>query len=240
MSDVLEQVRSRHRGKLAQRVADGLVEQIGSGRWKPGERLPPEHDLAALLGVSRSSIREGIKRVQAQGLLRVEHGRGVFVLEATPSLLLPDQALALIFGRPDKAQEVHEARLVLELGLTELAAQRASSEDVAALEEAVARARALLAGDDPAAHEPELFELGFEFHLRLARAAHSPLLASLYELLLQPLHRTVQRPHEARGDAREDLGFHVAVIRAIERRDAAAATAVMRAHVERTAALGSA
>ena len=228
--------RARTRRSLVREVADELVEQIAARRWLPGDRLPPLQALAEALGVSRASVREAIRRLQAQGLVRIEHGRGVFVREAEPVLLLPERILEVIVRSPEKAKEVQEARLVLELGLTELAVRRATARDVDLLRETLEASRALVTG----AREPDrgvLFELGLEFHLRLARAAHSGLLESLYGLLAEPLRQTVRQAHGVKGEPREDLRFHLAVVEAIERRDVARALDAMRTHVERTTAI---
>jgi GntR family transcriptional repressor for pyruvate dehydrogenase complex len=235
MSDVLQVNR---RVNLDLRVAEALVEQLRAGRWAPGDRLPPEHELAAMLGVSRPSVREGLRRLQAHGLVRVEHGRGAFVLEPQAVQLLPTPVLSLILASPARAAEVHEARLPLELGLTELAAQRATEDDLARLRSLLEQARALIESSEPSANEQQLFKLGFDFHLALAAAAHSPLLSSLYELLVEPLYRTVERPHATAGNPREDLDFHQAIVDAVERGDVPAALQAARDHILCTARLG--
>ena len=196
MSDVSLQEwppRGRRRTSLAREVADDLVEQIAAGRWRPGDQLPPEPTLAEGLGVSRSSVREAISHLQAQGLVRVVHGRGTYVLEASPSLLVPDGIVDLIARSPERVQEVHEARLVLELGIVELAAARADAQDVAELRDVVAQSRRLLE-QGLTGHETEAFELGLAFHVRLAQAARSPLLAGLYSVLVEPAAAHVAVP----------------------------------------------
>jgi DNA-binding FadR family transcriptional regulator len=239
MSDVSVQEwppRGRRRSNLVREVADSLVEQIAAGRWRPGDQLPPEPLLATQLGVSRSSIREAIRRLQTQGLVQVLHGRGTYVLEARPSLLLPDGIIDLIARSPEHVREVHEARLVLELGIVELAAARAEEADLAELREIVSEARRLhehsLEG-----HETEAFELGLRFHLRLAEVARSPLLAGLYAVLVEPLRRTSQYRQRSRPNPHEEVDFHEAIVDAIAQRDTPAAVALMRKHVEHTAAL---
>jgi GntR family transcriptional repressor for pyruvate dehydrogenase complex len=239
MSDVSRDgapLRAVGRPSLAREVADSLVEQMAAGRWRPGDQLPPEPVLAQQLGVSRSSVREAVHRLQAQGLVRVVHGRGTYVLEARPSLLVPDGIVDLIARSPDHVDEVHEARLVLELGIVELAAQRADECDLAELRDLVSEGRRLLQ-HGLSTHETEAFELGLRFHLRLAEAARSPLLAGLYEVLVEPLRRTSQYRQRSRPNPHEELDFHEAIVEAIERRDTSAAVAAMREHVQHTAAL---
>lgn len=224
------------RRSLVRQVADDLVDQIALGRWRAGDRLPPEQALADSLGVSRTSIREAIRHLRAQGLVRVEAGRGTFVLEANPSLLLPERVVELIARSPERVLEVQETRLYLELGITELAVQRADVGDIGALREVIEQAQAIVDRDGKG-NEAQLFELGLEFHLRLARAARNKLLSSLYALLAEPLRRTVSHAHRSRARPENDIAFHLAVVEAIQRRDVAGALQVMRAHVEQTTAM---
>jgi GntR family transcriptional repressor for pyruvate dehydrogenase complex len=85
--------------------------------------------------------------------------------------------------------------------------------------------------------ETEAFELGLRFHLRLAEAARSPLLSGLYTVLVEPLRRTSQYRQRTRPNPREEIDFHEAIVEAIERHDGPSAVALMRRHVEATAAL---
>jgi DNA-binding FadR family transcriptional regulator len=182
-------------------------------------------------------VRESLRQLQALGAVHVAQGRGAFVREPRAEQILPQHALELIFASPERAQAVHEARLALELGLTELAVQRATPEDIAALREIAGRAEAVIESSEPRRRERDLLALGLEFHLRLAETARSPVLAQLYALISDPMVRTVARPHERHRDPREDLRYHLAVADALERRDATGAVAAMRAHVEQTTAI---
>lgn len=219
------------------KVAAGVLDGITRGEWPVGGRLPAEAELAERYGVSRPVIREAIRHLQAVGLLTVVHGRGTFVLEPNTRQLLPEQALTRLLASWQSARDVHDARRALELGLTELAVARANEGDVNELRAIAGRARAIVESGEAALRCPELLELGFEFHVRLAGAAHSPLLARLYELILEPLHRSVEIPHGRHGDPGADVGFHDTVVDAIERRDAPAALAAMRVHLDHTALL---
>ena len=214
-----------------------MLDELRLGRWKPGERLPGENELAAAYNVSRPVVREALRRLEAGGIVQVAQGRGTFVLEPEARQVLPEQALTLLFASPERAQSVHEARLALELGLTELAAARATEDDLRSLRELTDRAAQAIEHPTGTKRERELVELGLAFHLRVAEAARSPVLAQLYALITDPLVRSVERPHARHGNPKEDLAFHIAVTDALARHDAAAAVTAMRTHVERTTAI---
>jgi GntR family transcriptional repressor for pyruvate dehydrogenase complex len=130
---------------------------------------------------------------------------------------------------------VHEARHVLELGLTELAVERATQEDIDALNATLEKAQKLVERDDPPGKE--LLDVGVEFHLAVAATAHSPLLASLYGLILEPLVSIVKEPHKRRGNPHDDLAYHRAVVEAIERKDVTTAVKAMSEHIVKTTAI---
>jgi GntR family transcriptional repressor for pyruvate dehydrogenase complex len=68
-----------HGGSLSDRIERQIIDLVGTEALTPGDRLPSERDLAALLGVSRPSVREAVKSLEAQGWVHVRHGQGVFV-----------------------------------------------------------------------------------------------------------------------------------------------------------------
>lgn len=111
-----------------------LREGIASGTWAPGERLPSERDLADLMGVSRPVVREAIKRLVGQGLVEVRPRRGLFVVAASADDL-GDAFERLIGADFDRVNELLELRRVLESRSAYLAAQYATAEDIAILEE---------------------------------------------------------------------------------------------------------
>src|SRR3954447_5423723 len=123
----------------AEEVVTLLRNLIQRGELSAGDRLPPERDLAKLLGVSRPTLRAGIRSLTAVGILQSRQGAGTFVAKAEESPTLDTNALMLLSALHGfTSDEMFEARLALEMSIAALAAERASSEDMAQLAEEIA------------------------------------------------------------------------------------------------------
>lgn len=115
-----------------------LREMIRRGELNSGDRLPPERDLAKLLGVSRPTLRAGIRSLAAVGVLQSKQGAGTFVVEPDESPILDGGALQMMAALNEFAPaEMFEARLELEMGIAALAAERATGEQMAAMSEEI-------------------------------------------------------------------------------------------------------
>ena len=194
---------------------------------KAGDRLPPERELAKQLAVGRSSLREAIHGLQVMGFVEVRHGIGTFFASEPAKWLLPP---ARFYDTPPHQlfSELIEARLLVEVRLAALAAERATAEDIARLREA--------ADERASARHGEYVERGLGFHLAIAAAAHHNVLASmlravshLYFDVLDSLDAADQE-REAAFRARQQ-GGHDEVLRLIEARDPERAAEAMRAHL---------
>jgi GntR family transcriptional repressor for pyruvate dehydrogenase complex len=217
------------------RISTDIVEQVKAlirrGRLAPGDQLPPERDLTRQLGVSRVSVRDALRMLEAHGLVEVRVGArgGAFVTAPAPRLVGEGIADMLMLA-PVSAAEVTEARMVFELAMLELACERADADDVAALEEICDRADEALAAR---AYDPAL---SAEFHTRLAQCAHNDAIALFAEAFEGPLRMSLQQaqhvdPKMGRVGALE----HRALVEALRARDANAARAIMGKHLARTA-----
>ncbi|WP_127502980.1 FadR/GntR family transcriptional regulator [Actinoplanes solisilvae] len=153
---------------LAEQVADQLRRRIADGEFPIGALLPTEHELSRELGVSRNSVREGLRSLVHAGLLGARAGYGTFVV-ATSDLA---PALARRLAR-DRADDVAEVRLVLEREAARLAALRATPPQVQALRDALAARRTATDGREYAAAD-------IAFHQLLLEASGNRLLAELH------------------------------------------------------------
>jgi GntR family transcriptional repressor for pyruvate dehydrogenase complex len=194
---------------------------------KAGDRLPSERELARQLSVGRSSLREAMHGLQVMGLVEVRHGVGAFFAREPAQWLLPP---ARFYDAPPHRLfcELIEARLLVEVRLAALAAERATAEDIARLREASA--------ERASAQRGEYVERGLGFHLAIAGAARHSVLASmlqavahLYFDVLDSLAPSLQ-DREAAFRARQQ-GGHDEVLRRIEARDPQGAAEAMRAHL---------
>lgn len=172
--------------KVADSVAEQLELMITRGDYAPGDKLPPERALAEEFGVGRSSMREAIRVVEANGLLRTDHGIGVFVVSSTRR---PAGLSELLLTDEFTVQELFEVRLSLERDAAGFAAQRITPDEVAELEGIIA-----------AAAEPGLSDAGFvaldaTLHRTIARITKNTLLLRMFEtiepLFVEYSHRVI-------------------------------------------------
>jgi DNA-binding FadR family transcriptional regulator len=203
-----------------------VKDMVLDGRLRPGDRLPAERALSEALGVSRPTVREAIRSLQAMNIVESRPGSGTFVSSlSVEELLRPLQfALALSdFG----LEHLFEVRLMLEPGAAALAAERAREEDLVRLRDCVQRGAAKDLTLD------ELVSLDAELHECIARAAHNPLLerllSSISALAQESRGYTVRVP----GVARPTAGEHERIAAAICAGEPERARAAMTAHIGR-------
>jgi GntR family transcriptional repressor for pyruvate dehydrogenase complex len=167
----------RGRGVTADAIAK-IREQIATGAWGPGAKLPREADLAAELGLSRSSLREAVRALSLVRVLEVRQGDGTYVSSLEPDLLLGDPTrFAAPLLRGDTILELFEVRRLLEPAAAALAALRLDDEGRAALKRELDRMHE--AGDSV----EDLVEADAAFHDVIARAPGNSVLRSLIQSL---------------------------------------------------------
>jgi GntR family transcriptional repressor for pyruvate dehydrogenase complex len=214
------------RGATSGEVTAQLREMLHSGELRPGDRLPPERDLARSFGVSRPTLRAAIRSLAAVGVLRARQGAGTFVVSAEGPPALDSSALALMAALHGfTTAEMFEARRSLEMAVAGLAAERASADQMAALAEE-------LAGMYASLDEPEQFLVhDMRFHQTIAAASGNRILAALMNMvatvLLDVRGKTVRRAK----DLKESAAMHRHIYRAIRDRNAEAARLAMREHL---------
>ncbi|MDA0182337.1 FadR family transcriptional regulator [Solirubrobacter phytolaccae] len=198
---------------------------------RPGDRIGTEQELAAEFGVSRPTLREGLRLLASSHLIRVGRGRagGIFVartagegmsrnVSESISMMLATESVSL--------GELLDARMFLEVPLAGLAALNATDETAAELQAAI---------DDATGHEsgtPSFSDADTRFHQTLARAADNQLLTAFTDWILEVLQPRLIEEIGAITDADEILRQHRDIQRAVRRKQPAAAEKAMRAHIE--------
>lgn len=214
-------------------VVQGVSRLILDGRLSPGERLPVEHELAAMLGVSRGSLREGIRALAVLGIVETRQGAGSYVTSLAPDLVVEPLGLILELQSLGHALPMHQVRRMLETQAAGLAAARAAAEPALLdpAHEALERAGSALAGTDSAATE-RLIEADVDFHRAIATMAGNPVLGALIEALAG---RTVRhRIYRARADVSADARSHrehEAILAAVRAGDGERARTHMASHL---------
>jgi DNA-binding FadR family transcriptional regulator len=212
------------RNGLADQVIERVRALVAKGNYRVGDRLPPEAELGALFGVGRSTIREAMRVLASRGMVDVRHGEGTFVTAQALRESLEDR-----LGRAALA-DIYEARLFLELPLAELAAQRRSARDIAAMRASLKkRAQAIRSGD-----VARYTEADFAFHLAVARAAKSSALREVYASfvqIVQPLMAAAVTPEYLRN---ENDPLHAALCEAIANGNVTETRRLVRSHLKKS------
>jgi GntR family transcriptional repressor for pyruvate dehydrogenase complex len=210
--------------QLTMQVVDHVRQLVASGELKPGDRLPPERELARKLKISRSSLRAGIGFLSAMGVLKSRHGAGTFVATGPPAL---DSSSLTVLGALHGflPWQMFEARLVIESSVAGLAAERATGEHIAELAEEVAEMYASM--DDP----QEYLIHDIRFHRTIARAAGNPILGALMETITASLYDARRMTVDNSSDLKESAEFHREIFRAIRSRNPQAARHAMEQHL---------
>lgn len=232
-------VRDRRPARTAQNVTAGVVQQLEDlvfGEFEPGAELPSESDLAAQLGVSRLTVREATKALQARGLVDIRQGRRPVVAHPNAGPI-GDFFTAAVRRDPRRLMDLLDVRRALEMHIASLAATHAGRAAVSAMEMALAAMRA--AGESSATDAHVFHEADIHFHESLAVGAGNQMLSFLIEALEEPLRASRMRSltgHIARGGTVDDvIEQHARILERIKARDAKGAAAAMSAHLEQTA-----
>ncbi len=205
-------------------VVEHVWREIEAGRLGPGQRLPPERELAEAMSVSRPSLRSGLRTLQAMGIVTSRRGAGTFIVEGPPKLGKgPLQFLAALHGFT--LDQMYEARRMLEVGVAGLAAERARGDELAAMADEITGMFATL-------DEPQAFlrhDLGF--HRAVAAGSGNPIMAAIIGTLTEIIWETGRLSMEGFG-LRESAEAHRRVYEAIRAHSPERARREMNQHLE--------
>ncbi len=203
----------------------GLIER---GEVRSGDRLPPERDLAQQLGVSRPSVRSGLKSLAAMGVVQIRQGAGTFITGGPPVLASePLRFLAALHGF-SRAQ-MFEARLVLEVAVAGLAAERATPDKLMVISDETTGMFASL-------DLPEVFlDHDIRFHQAVAAAADNPILGTVVEMVSKMFYDLRYHTIRTAKDLRVAAEEHRSIYQAVKARDAERARTAMGQHLRRAA-----
>jgi len=209
------------RTRLYEQVAEQISEWIDENGLREGDRLPPERELAARLGVSRATLSQALVALEVVGVVAVRHGDGTVLTDKAGSAKITDA----IRAHANRLPEIIEARDALETKLAALAAVRRTDEDLE-------RIRAAL---DEMERDVEAGGRGVEgderFHGAVTAAAHSPLLAQMMDTISELIRETRIESLSQPGRPRDSLAGHRRIADAIQAGDLAVAAAAMHDHV---------
>ncbi|MBV8256237.1 MAG: FadR family transcriptional regulator [Actinobacteria bacterium] len=212
-------------GRATDQAIAKIKELIIAGEFSAGSRLPREQDLAARLGLSRSSLREAVRALSLVGVLDVRVGDGTYVTSLDADLLLTGIGFVSDLMEADTLLEMHEIRRILEPAATRLATHRLTDEDFEQLHACVRRM-------ESAESVTEFLEADAAFHGVILDACGNGALASLIQnLSSSTLRARLWQTVMAHDAVEATLANHRAIVRALEARDEDMAAAADMMHL---------
>jgi GntR family transcriptional repressor for pyruvate dehydrogenase complex len=213
------------RDALPDQIASRLIGLISERRLNPGDRLPPERELAVTMGVSRSSLREALRALSMLGVTEMRHGDGTYLTALDPAALMRPFGLVLSLTE-DAMKDLFEARRLIEPGLAALAAERIDAPTLEALHRCVADA------EDAVGDEDAFMHADLELHGLIAQAASNSILSRVVDSLgglgVASRRATTGLP----GVQRQTISDHREIVAALAAHDPTRAGAAMLRHIE--------
>jgi GntR family transcriptional regulator, transcriptional repressor for pyruvate dehydrogenase complex len=214
---------------IKKRAYEDIVKQIRGliekGKLKRSDQLPSERELSETFKVSRATVREAIIALEAMMLVDRRQGNGTYVISSSEEALVQPLAAALLHEKDDLV-DIFSLRKILEPGIAQLAAENATAEEIAELEEILKeQEEAVAEGKDP-------FRNDTQFHHVLARMSRKRVLERLFLALVDLLGQTRERYGQTDERKQKSLHGHRNVLAAIKDGDGAAARKAMRRHLE--------
>jgi GntR family transcriptional repressor for pyruvate dehydrogenase complex len=207
------------------KVVNHIRTLLEKGALQPGDRIPPERELAHTLKISRASLRTGIGYLVAMGVMTVRHGVGTFIKDGPAEFSKASLGLmSALYGF--QFWQMFEARLIIECSLAALAAERGKEEHHAALAEQVAEMFACV--DNPA----EFLVHDVLFHRIIAKASGNPILAAIIETITTAMYERRLKTVKRATNLREMAEMHREIYRAIRAHNPVEARKQMEHHLQ--------
>ena len=208
----------------AQTAVNQLLGMIRSGTWRVGDALPSEKELAESLNVGRSTVREALQNLVALNVVGSSAGHRTVVKSPTPAELFRTDVIGLLIN-DTLAEEMLEVRAMIEPDCVGLAAERATDQDLARIEELLAEHEAQHNKDNPVS------AYGAQFHILLAEASHNRVAASFMSSILHIMKERGRRIDAIPNARRKEIDDHRAIFDLVKARDAVKASVAMNAHI---------
>ena len=212
--------------KLSEQTSDRLYEMIvDEQRYAPGSKLPNENELSRNLQVSRTTLREAISFLVAQGVLEIRRGKGTFVAEELPAAGLDLTSLAGLRSRV-RAKDLFEMRLIFEPATVALACQRGTDEELRQIQKKAERVERIAAegGDWPLADQ--------EFHWAIIKASHNEYMRRLYPIINSAVNEILQLFQNRQHMQDIALNDNRLILEFLLKRDEAGARHAMSIHMK--------
>ena len=224
-------VKPVNKSSISEQVFEQLKQQILSGEWPVGMKIPSENELAVTMNVSRVTIRQALQKLTVFGLLETKTGEGSFVQGENLGKQMKVAITPGAYLRPHTLREVFDFQRVIEIQSAGLAAKYATHEQIEKLSEIYQQQA------DIEHHSTETFaKLDLGFHLQIARCTGNTLILTVYEVMWDILSNAMQKTVSQMG-FHYGIEYHAQLLKAISDHDIDRAEQVMRAHLETNEAM---
>jgi GntR family transcriptional repressor for pyruvate dehydrogenase complex len=210
---------------LSDRLARRIRGLIQTGDYKPGDRLPAIMEMARRFGVGHPTVREALKKLETMGFVEIRHGSGVYVTRSDEVLVLasPDYTGAVT---KKLLLDLIQSRMALELQSVAEAARNATDEHLREMRRLLTTAGQSLENDEV------LSSVNMSYHRQIAIASGNTVLAQLLDVLRELFTEEQRLILDIFGSRQRDHQEHLAILEALEQRNAARAVERMRTHLE--------
>lgn len=216
------------RTTLTSDICRKMVSHLIRGDWRSGERIPAERELCQKLNVGRASLREALKALEIMGMIETRLGDGTYVCERSEFFSRP-LLWAITSSSEAEAQELVEARRLIEVELAGMAAERGTAEDLRQLGEQLDLMEKFK--DSPA----DFAQADIHFHIAIAQAAHNSILMNALHLIRNLLQQWISTSLSIEGVSAKALEQHKVIFLTIAKKNSAAARGAMQNHLEEMA-----
>ena len=216
--------------RLYESVTEQIIDLIKSNELKPGDKLPPERELAEKFSISRGSLREAFRVLESKGLIKSKPGGGRFIRETKKDAFIDTENVILNLEK-SSILELLEAREIFEVKVVEFAAERATAEEVKVIEEVFSRVSEEEGIEDRDTEDEEKTELDTEFHLAIARASHNFVFINIMRLHLDLLKDIREKTWQIPGRREEQQEEHREIFQAIKGHNSKKASEAMLRHL---------
>ena len=219
-------LRAIKKTRISEEVVSQIHEMVREGKFKAGDQLPSERELAETFKVSRTSVREALRALEAQRLVVSRTGAGTFVADLPIESLIAPLA-AMLIEEKDALADIFEMRKMIEPHIASLAAERATKRDIERMKKILDKQR------DAVSRGETGVEADAELHFAIGRATQNQALEKLVSGLMDILSHSREESLQTKDRRRASIESHRKILSAIEEHNAAKAREAMLRHIER-------
>ena len=215
-----------NRKGVTEQVADIIKRKIQDGIYKEGDKILGEREMAETIGVSRNTVREAYKILEAYGYLTVKHGTGVFISSSEHQIQKMTESF---FVSTDHVKDFFAVRMILEEFTVKGAIENFDSTQIDYLEKIILEANEII---EKGVNFEQLAELDHKFHLTLANSSKNVVLIRIMNFLIDLLSETRTKAIQIPGRPLQSILEHAQILEAIKQKDIDLAQACMWKHLD--------